>query len=338
MGKTNHIKPVPGSLDAYTQLKVIIDAAQAGELSPWSPKVVDLLASYKVNVQRLKDIKAEANLSFPKSIKDNKSMAIGFRYAKDDGNFAEDLFVFEENAGLTCYYRGIQEEALPEYSGTHHAKIILKELLPDFQRKIADIEQQINRIEATSGVELITDEMHLQAMQDVQHEFDEQVHSFAIAHGNSPSAIQQYSIAVQREATKKRRALQAKKARSDRAYPSAPLPEVALMIKAQANTSRFEVQLVNNSGQALIAENIRVNDVNTRLNQQFNKSFPIEQVKIPEDIFDSELGAVTVIVRYRTLDGKLYNLTQVGKQEHREGDGRYNVIFPLPASIKLVVN
>lgn len=336
MSSSGHIKPIVDSSDAYTKLKPITDDAQAGTLSPWSPAVIDLLASYNVNVQRLKDVKAQANLSFPTSIKDNRSMAIGFRYAKDDGNFAEDLFVFEENVGLTCYYRGTQEDALPEYAGTHHAKIVLSELLPDFQRELADMRQQIDAIKATSGVELITDEMHLQAMQEVQRQFNEQVHSFAVAHGNSPSAVQQYSRAVQVEATKKRQALQAKKALSDRAYPPAPAPEISLAIRAQANANRFEVQIANNSSQALVAENIQINGVDTPLNQQFNKLFPVEQVNIPEGIFDNQLDSVSLIVRYRTLEGKQYELEQVGEQELRNGDGRYNIVFPSPSSIRAI--
>jgi hypothetical protein len=336
MTASKNIKPIPDSLNAYAELKPITDDAQAGTLNRWSPAVIDLLASYKVNIQRLKDVKAQANLSFPTSITDNKSMAIGFRYAKDDGSFAEDLFVFEENVGLTCYYRGTQEEALPEYAGTHHATIVLSEFLPDFQRELADMRQQIDAIKATSGVELITDEMHLQAMQDVQHQFNEQVQSFAVAHGNSSSAVQQYSRVVQIEATKKRQALQAKKALSDRAYPPAPIPEIALMIRAQANTNRFEVQISNNSNQALVAENIQIDGTDTPLSQQFDKLFPIEQVNIPEGVFDNKLDGVSVVVRYRTLDGKKYELTQIGEQEYRNGDSRYNVIFPSPSSIRTI--
>jgi hypothetical protein len=173
-------------------------------------------------------------------------------------------------------------------------------------------------------------------MQDVQNEFNEQVHSFAVAHGDSPSAVEQYSRAVQLEATKKRRALQAKKALSDRAYPPTPPPEIALNIRAQANTDRFEVQIENKSRQALVAENIRINGIDTPLDKQFNKLFPIEQVNIPDGIFDDELGDITVTVRYRTQDGKQFELTLVGKQEHRAGDGRYNIIFPSPTSIRKI--
>lgn len=332
--KTNKIKVVPNSEDAYAKLKPITDAAQSEKLRPWSPSVVNLLAGYGVDVQRLEDHKVQANLSFPTSIKDHRSMAIGFRYAKKNGGFAEDLFVFVEDVGLTCYYRGAQEKALPEYDGSHHEKIDIKlsEFFPDLQRDIADMKQQISELKNTSGVELITDEMHRQAMQDVQNEFNEKVRSFANAHGNS-SAVQQYSRAVQIEASKKRRELQSKKALSDKVYSTGPTPEIALNIRAQANTNRFEVQLVNNSGQSLVAEEIKVNDISTPLNQQFNKLFPIPTVNIPDGIFDNKLDEVIVTVSYRTLDGKSYELSQKGTQQHRNGDGRYNVIFNTPASI-----
>ena len=57
-------------------------------------------------------------------------------------------------------------------------------------------------------------------------------------------------------------------------------------------------------------------------------------VNIPEGIFDEEAECVTVIVEYQTLDGQRYELTQVGSQQYRQGDGRFNVVFPNPATIK----
>ena len=334
MSKNKYGIQIPDSKDAYARLVPITDAAQSGELKPWSPAVVELLASYGIRVQRLKDDKAQATVSFPTSIKDHRSMAIGFRYVKSDSRFAEDLFVFVEDVGLTCYYRGAQEKALPEYAGSHHAKIELSEFLPDIQRDIADMRQQLSDIKATSGVELITDEMHRQAMQDVKDEFNDKVRSFSGIHGSSASAVRQYSIAVQKEATKKRRALMAKKALSDRVYQSPPPPEIGLIINARASDSRFDVQLVNNSNQALVAESIWINDTGTQLNQQFTKLFPIEHVNSPEGIFDHELDNIIVVVRYRTLDGRHFELEQQGTQEHRVGDGRYNVIFPSPVTIR----
>lgn len=332
MTKSKYVKPIDNSEDAYARLKPITDAAQAGALEPWSPSVIDLLARYKVNVQRLEDVKAQANLSFPTSIKDHRSMAIGFRYAKDDGSFAEDLFVFVEDVGLTCYYRGTQEEALPEYSGTHHAKIVLSELLPDFQRELANMQQQIDTLKTQSGVEYISDEMHLLAMQAVQQEFNEKVRGFANAHGNS-SAVQQFSRAVQIEATKKRRELQVKKAQSDRVY-KANMPEVSLVISAQASKGQFDVKLANNSGQALIAETLDINGTTTDLKQQqFNKLYPIENVNAPDGIFDNPVSDIKVKVTYRTLGGLRYQLAQSGVQQPTATE-RYNVLFPDAVSIQ----
>ncbi len=139
------IKEIPDSQDAYSKLKPITDAAQTEELKPWSPAVADLLAGYGVDVQRIRDTKAQANLSFPTSIKGHRSMAIGFRYAKRDNTYAEDLFVFVKDVGLTCYYRGTQEKALPEYAGSHHLKIELSEFLPDIQKEIESLKASVTQ-------------------------------------------------------------------------------------------------------------------------------------------------------------------------------------------------
>lgn len=224
MPKNKYVKPVPSSQDAYARLKPITDAAQAGALEPWSPSVIDLLARYGVNVQRLEDVKAQANLSFPSSIKDHRSMAIGFRYAKDDGSFAEDLFVFIEDVGLSCYYRGSQEEALPEYAGSHHADIVLSELLPDFQRDIADMQQQINDIKAqpvpranAHNVEIITDEEFARQKQAILAKHAQAARSFQIRFSGS-SAAQVAGHAVKIEADREVADLVAKKKNSDRFY------------------------------------------------------------------------------------------------------------------------
>ncbi len=224
MGKDKYIKPVDNSKDAYARLKPITDAAQSGALEPWSPSVIDLLARYGVNVQRLEDVKAQANLSFPTSIKDHRSMAIGFRYAKDDGSFAEDLFVFVEDVGLTCYYRGSQEEALPEYGGTHHATIVLSELLPDFQRDMAEMQQQIDSIKAQSAyrtnahnVEIITDEEFARQKQAILAKHAQAAHSFQIRFSGS-SAARAAGHAVKVEADREIADLVAKKKNSDRFY------------------------------------------------------------------------------------------------------------------------
>lgn len=224
MSKDKYIKPIVDSKDAYARLKPITDAAQSGALVPWSPSVIDLLARYGVNVQRLEDVKAQANLSFPTSIKDHRSMAIGFRYAKDDGTFAEDLFLFVEDVGLTCYYRGSQEEALPEYGGTHHAKIVLSELLPDFQRDIETIKQQIDEIKSQPAprsnnynVEIITDDEFTRQKQAILAKHAQAARSFQIRFSGS-SAAQAAGHAVKIEADREIAELVAKKKNSDRFF------------------------------------------------------------------------------------------------------------------------
>ncbi len=264
MNKTSrekYIKNIPDSAGAYALLKPITDSAQSGDLKPWSPAVIELLESFDVSVERLKDVKVQANLSFPTSTK-NPAMAIGFRYAKSDGSFAEDIFLFEEGVGLTCYYRGTQEDALPEYDGTHHAKIVLTELLPDIQRELAGMRKQIKDLE--------------------------------------------------------------------------PLPEVSLMINARANNNQFDVTITADGSQYLVAERIEVNGLETKLNQQFSKMYPVPHVNIPDGIFDIKGGEIPVFLEYRTLDGKRFRLSTIGEQEFRHGDGRYNVIFPTPAKIERI--
>ena len=332
-----YIKTIPDSASAYALLKTITDAAQAGDLKPWSPAIIDLLESYKVSVDRLKDVKVQVTLSFPTSTK-GRSMAIGFRYAKADGSFAEDIFLFEEGVGLTCYYRGTQEEALPEYDGTHHAKIVLTELLPDIQRELAGIRKDIQDLAKTPRVELVTDEQYHQEIKQISEDFAQQVQSFKRIHGNT-SAVQTFSMVAQREATKKRRALMAKKAASNRWYNQAaqePIPEISLMVNAQANNNRFDVTFTSKAGKNLVAEKLIINGVKTELNQQFTKMYTVEHVNIPEGIFDKEQGAVVLLAQYRTLDGQQYKLTMTGKQEFRTGDKRYNVVFPLPSKIEAI--
>jgi hypothetical protein len=332
--KAKYVKRIENSREAYAWLKPITDQAQAGTLKPWSPAVVELLESYKISTDRLKDIKVQANVSFPTSTAGN-SIAVGFRHAKEDGSFAEDLFVFEENVGLTCYYHGSQEVTLPEYAGTHHATIVVSEFLPEIQKELASLRQEVKDLASTPRVEYISDEQYEHDLKQIDDDFKEQVRSFTAQHGNSSAPIM-YSRAVQREASKQRAALMFKKAASNKFYKvaSEPVPEIGLMINAQANNNRFDVRLLNNSGQALVAENIKINDIETPLSQQFNKQFPLPQVNIPDGIFDVEQGDVTVTVRYRTFDDKHYELTQLGKQVFRVGDSRYNVEFPAPTSIK----
>ena len=150
MANLKHVHPIPGSEGAYDELKSITDAAQDGVLSPWSPEVINIIGKYGVVVRRKADLQFQTNLSFPTSTI-NESMAIGIRHLKDSGDFTEDLFVFEKGIGLACYYRGAQEEVLPEYKGTHHAKVVLSEVLPDVQRELAEIKQKINKDSSDVG-------------------------------------------------------------------------------------------------------------------------------------------------------------------------------------------
>jgi hypothetical protein len=145
-------QPLADSSRAYDDLKVITDAAQNGSLRPWSPVVVKLLNAYGVVVDRKRGSKVEATLSFPTS--KLNSMAIGIRHMKDEESYAEDLFLFEKDVGLTPLYRGKQETLLPEYVGTHHGKpaIALQEALPDIQKEIDSIKQAVSLQSILSGI------------------------------------------------------------------------------------------------------------------------------------------------------------------------------------------
>lgn len=217
---TNHIHKKPGTKDIYGELKPITDAAQAGELQPWGPAVVELLSKYGVNVERLKDAKVQVTLSFPSSTK-NKSMAVGFRYIKRDGSFAEDLFLFEENVGLTCFYRGTQEKHLPEYDGTHHAKVELSEFLPDLQKEMQKIKEGLLAVSkqriTPPGVEIVSDAEHKRKMAEIQRDFEAETRSAMSRFGGS-SAANLIAGAYQKSASAKRAEQMGKKSASDRMF------------------------------------------------------------------------------------------------------------------------
>ena len=213
------LQPIPNSEDAYEELKIITDAAQAGTLSPWSPAVTKLLTAYGINVTRKKGMKVEATLSFPES-KAN-TMAIGIRHMKEDGSFAEDMFLFEKGVGLTKLYKGKQEKLMPEYKGTHHAEpgIVLHEALPDIQKELDAIKKSVTLQSILDGINMsdIYTEANLHAAIEAQtREQQQQVHNLQIAHPQAP--VQLLSQAVTAEITKKRAVVREKYFASERLY------------------------------------------------------------------------------------------------------------------------
>lgn len=210
---------LPNSEAAYEELKIITDAAQAGKLSPWSPAIIKLLTAYGINVTRKKGVKVEATLSFPKSRPN--SMAIGIRHMKENGQFAEDMFLFEKDIGLTKLYRGEQERLMPEYQGTHHAEpaIVLQEALPDIQKELDAIKKSISLQSILDGINMsdVYTESSLKAAIDAQtREQLQEVHNLRIAHPQAP--VELLSKAVTSEITKKRAAVREKYFASERLY------------------------------------------------------------------------------------------------------------------------
>lgn len=211
--------PLPDSEDAYEELKVITDAAQAGKLSPWSPAVTKLLTAYGINVTRKKGMKVEATLFFPET--KPTSMAIGIRHMKEDGSYAEDMFLFEKGVGLTKLYKGDQERLMPEYKGTHHAQpnIALHEALPDIQKELDAIKKSVTLQSILDGINMadIYTESSLHAAIEAQtREQQQEVHNLHIAHPQAP--IELLSRAVTAEITKKRAVVREKYFASERLY------------------------------------------------------------------------------------------------------------------------
>ncbi len=113
------------------------------------------------------------------------------------------------------------------------------------------------------------------------------------------------------------------------------IPEITLQINGQANKNNLELGFVNQSGRNLVIESIEVDGAKTIFNQQFLKLFKPGSIETPTGIFDEPRDAVSIRVIYRTLDNRIYELTQKGIQESR-ADGRFNIIFPSPSSIKAI--
>lgn len=211
-------KLVNDSSEAYGQLKVITDAAQEGILKPWSPKVVELLTSYGIMIQRKVGVQAEVTLSFPTSIK-NRSMGIGVRHLKPDNSWAEDFFLFEENAGLTCFYKGTQESSLPEYKGTHHGQptIELQESLPSIQKDIDDLKRLMLEKDMFNSIDMnivVPKAEHLQALRFIDEEFNQA--SMSLSSQGEP--IQLVSMKIKPIFDKKRAEQMSRWSRSERLY------------------------------------------------------------------------------------------------------------------------
>lgn len=200
-------KLVEDSENSYEQLKVITDAAQAELLKPWGQEVAKLLNSYDINVDGRNDIKAEITISFPNSTK-NESIAVGIRYLKSNGSWAEDMFLFEKGFGLTKLYKGAQEQLLPEYKGTHHGPPThtLQETLPGIVNDIERLKGHLGEKDIFSDLDMnlvVSESEHHRILQQIQNELNE-IGKSLIGRGVNPEAVS-YKVKPQFDA---RRAVQ----------------------------------------------------------------------------------------------------------------------------------
>lgn len=237
-------KLINDSSEAYGQLKVITDAAQEGMLKPWSPKVVELLNSYGITVQRKVGVQAEVTLSFPNSTK-NKSMGIGVRHLKPDNSWAEDFFLFEENVGLTCFYKGTQESSLPEYKGTHHGQptIELQESLPSIQKDIDDLRRLMLEKDVFNSIDMnivVPETEHLQALRFIDEEFRQT--SISLSSQGAP--IQLVSTKIKPVFDKKRAEQMSKWSKSERLY-SMKLEEIKGVYGEKTEESNLAIERLN---------------------------------------------------------------------------------------------
>ncbi len=173
-GKGKHVRD---SESAYEQLKSITDAAQAGTLNNWAMSVIGVLNGYGIVVDRREGIKGEVTLSFPTSTK-NKSMGIGIRHLKPDGSWAEDFFLFEESIGITCFYKGAQEQALPEYKGTHHGPptVELQASIPSIQQDVDSLKTRMLANDIFNSIDMsfvVSPAEHTACLQAIQLEFQQ---------------------------------------------------------------------------------------------------------------------------------------------------------------------
>jgi hypothetical protein len=211
-------KFISGSEEAYAQLKVITDAAQTGALKPWGGKVAELLNAYGVTIDRKSALKAEVTLSFP-TTPQNRSMGIGVRHMKPSGDWAEDFFLFEEGVGLTCFYKGTQEDALPEYQGTHHGppSIELQESLPNIQQDIDNLKRQLQEKSVFDGIDLnmvLTQSEHLRVIKDIDNEYQQTSRSLA----SRGAPIELVSVQIKPVFDRKRAEQMGRWSKSERLY------------------------------------------------------------------------------------------------------------------------
>jgi len=106
------------------------------------------------------------------------------------------------------------------------------------------------------------------------------------------------------------------------------IPEIAVSLPGSGAKQTFEGDITNHSGQLLILEYVDINNVKTEFNQEFKKLIFVRDNKIlfPTNMFTSEIKEISIVARYRTINGEVYEHKQIGTQILR-ADGKYNVSF-----------
>lgn len=106
------------------------------------------------------------------------------------------------------------------------------------------------------------------------------------------------------------------------------IPEISVSLPGNAAKETFEGDVTNKSNQSLVLEYIDINHSKTEFNQEFDKLILVRDNKIlfPTNIFTDETKEISLMTRYRTMSGEVYEYKQVGFQTPR-ADGKYNISF-----------
>jgi len=106
------------------------------------------------------------------------------------------------------------------------------------------------------------------------------------------------------------------------------VPEIEVWLPGNGAKETFEGYIKNHSGQLLVLEYVEVNTIKTGFNQEFRKLIFVRDNKIlfPPNIFTDEIKEISLIARYRTINGEVYEHRQIGAQTSR-ADGKYNISF-----------
>lgn len=106
------------------------------------------------------------------------------------------------------------------------------------------------------------------------------------------------------------------------------VPEIEVWLPGNGAKATFTGYIKNHSGQLLVLEYVEVNNIKTEFNQEFRKIIFVRDNKIlfPPNMFTNKIKEISLIARYRTINGEVYELKQIGTQTSR-ADDKYNISF-----------